>query len=590
LTFTVTAGGIALGFNGSRARPAGEGLCRAMRLTRRGGFVTEHPLEGGFREFPERFNMADYFLYERIAEGMGDRVAIKTPREELTYAQIVEESNKVGNALKHLNLNPEDRVLIALHDTPEFVATIFGTLRLGGVVAMVNPLLSPEEFRYYLEYTRCRFFICASEVAEKIAPFSMDVQTLEAVLVVGEERPQGALFRSFVESTMQESGKLDAFPTHRDDPAYWLFTSGTTGKPKANIHLQHDFPWNCERYALRTIGYTQKDVTLSVPKLFFGYATGSNLFFPFAVGGTSCLFRERATPEAIFEHVERLKPTLLVSVPTMILQMVNHPDAAKHDLRHLRAVFSAGEALPAEIYRKWKETFGVEVLDGIGSAELFHIYITNRPGDVVPGSLGKLVPGYKARIVGEDGMNVPHGDIGTLLVKGDSAAVGYFQAHEKSKETFRGDWVKSADLFRMDEHGRFWYSGRTDDILKVGGIFVSPIEIEDCLLSHAAVAECAVVAYKEQGLEKPLALVVAKEGAAPGPVLAGEIAQFVKSTIAPYKFPRRVKFVKELPKNDRGKVERKALRDAVNEEFLAGSFDTDAAAPPAAAKTGGGGA
>jgi benzoate-CoA ligase family protein len=540
--------------------------------------MTEHALTHAFREFPERFNMADYFLYERLAEGHGDKVALRTAREELTYKQVADASNRIGNALRHLGLRPEDRVLIGLHDTPEFVATIFGTLRVGGVVAMVNPLLAADEVRYYLEYTRCRAFVCTSELAEKVAPFAMEVPTLETVLVVGETKPTGDLFRSFLESEMEESPKLDAYPTHRDDPAYWLFTSGTTGKPKANIHLHHDFPWNCERYAIGTVGYNAKDVTLSVSKLFFGYATGSNLFFPFAVGGTACLFRERPTPEAVFENIERFKPTVLVNVPTMVLQMVNHPDALRHDLRGIRATFSAGEALPAELYRKWKETFRSELIDGIGSAELFHIYITNRPGDVVPGSLGKIVAGYHARIVGPDGNNVTPGEVGTLLVNGDSAAVGYFQAHEKTKEVFRGDWVRSADLFRLDGSGRFWYCGRSDDILKVGGVFVSPLEVEDCLLGHPAVAECAVVAFKQEGLDKPLALIVARPGATPGEALALEIATFVKGAIAPYKFPRRVMFVPNLPKNDRGKVERMKLRASVNDEFLKGSFDTD---PPA---------
>ena len=537
--------------------------------------MTEHALEKAFRDFPDRFNMADYFLYERLAEGAGDRVAVRTRNEELSYAQVAEAANKVGNALRNLGVRPEERVLISLHDTPEFVATIFGTLRIGGVVAMVNPLLPPEELRYYLDYTRAPVLVCASEVAQKIAPFALEVRTLEAVLVVGEEIPKGAVFRSFMEAVLEESPKLEPYPTHRDDPAYWLFTSGTTGRPKANVHLHHDFPWNCERYAIATVGYNEKDVTLSVPKLFFGYATGSNLFFPFAVGGTACLFRERATPEEMFKQIEHFRPKLLVSVPTMILQMANHPEARSHDLSCLRAVFSAGEALPAELHRKWKETFGVEVLDGIGSAELFHIYITNRPGDVVPGSLGRLVPGYRAKILGPDGHAVKPGEIGTLLVHGDSAAVGYFQAHDKTKETFQGDWVRSADLFRVDEHGRFWYSGRTDDILKVGGIFVSPIEVEDCLLAHPAVAECAVLGYQEEGLEKPIALVVPKGDLQPTAALARELAQFVKSSIAPYKFPRRVRFVKDLPKNDRGKVERKKLRDALDERAVAEAFDTD---------------
>jgi benzoate-CoA ligase family protein len=515
---------------------------------------------------------------------MGGRVALRTEKEELTYDDVVAASNQIGNALRHLNLRPEDRVLIGLNDTPEFVATIFGTLRIGGVVAMVNPLLTPEELRYYLEYTRARFFVCTPEVAAKVEPFALEVGTLEGVIVVGDEVVTGGLFHSYLQVTMAESKKLDPYPTHRDDPAYWLFTSGTTGKPKANIHLHHDFPWNCERYAKATIGYDGDDVTLSVPKLFFGYATGSNLFFPFAVGATVCLFPERATPEVVFQKIEQFSPTLLVSVPTMILSMVQHPRRNMYNmynLRGLRAVFSAGEALPVELYRQWKQAFGVEVLDGIGSAELFHIYITNRPGDVTPGSLGKLVPGYEARIVGPDGADVAVGDTGTLVVRGDSAAVGYFEAGEKTKETFLGDdWVRSADLFRQDGEGRFWYAGRSDDILKVGGIFVSPIEIEDCLLGHAAVSECAVIPYTEAGLEKPMAVVVPRPGQQPVEGLAVELARYVKSSIAPYKFPRRVRFVESLPKNDRGKVERKRLREELAAQGTEGSFDTDVPVQP----------
>jgi benzoate-CoA ligase family protein len=540
-----------------------------------------------FPEFPERFNMADYFLYDRLQEGMGERVALRTSREEITYVKLAAASNQIGNALRHLGIRPEDRVLIGLHDTPEFAATIFGTLRIGGVVAMVNPLLKADELRYTIEYTRCRVFVCSSDVAEKIAKFALDIPTLEAVIVVGEEVATGGLFRSYVQVTLEESHKLDAHATHRDDPAYWLFTSGTTGKPKANIHLHHNFPWNCERYAKAAVGYSKNDVTLSVPKLFFGYATGSNLFFPLAVGGTACLFPDRPTPEAVFENIQRFRPTLLVNVPTMIQAMAHHPDAKKYDLASLRAVFSAGEALPAELYRKWKETFGVEILDGIGSAELFHVYITNRIGEVVPGSLGKIVEGYEARIVGPDGHYVEAGEIGRLVVRGGSCAVGYFQDDAKTHATFHGGWVSSPDLFRQDAEGRFWFSGRSDDIMKVGGIFVSPLEIEDCLLTHAAVAECAVVPYKDGGLEKPMALVVAKPGLAADERLALEIALHVKAAIAPYKFPRRVKFVESLPKNDRGKVERMKLRASVNDELVAQSFDTDRAGPPTATPPGG---
>jgi benzoate-CoA ligase family protein len=528
-----------------------------------------------YMEFSERFNMADYFLFDRIKEGKGARVALRTAGRSMTYAEVAAASNRAGGALREAGLVPQDRVLISLHDTPEFVATIFGALRIGAVVAMVNPLITADEMEYFLQYSRATSLVCAPEVARKLGPRAKEVQSLHSALVAGGDGPKHAPYSSFDEAVAAQPAEVKAHPTHRDDPAYWLFTSGTTGKPKANMHLHHDFPWNCERYAKAAIGYKPNDVTLSVPKLFFGYATGSNLFFPFAVGATACLFAERATPEAVFENIARFKPTLLVSVPTMVLAMAQHPDRSKHDLSCLRGVFSAGEALPAELYRQWHEAFKVEILDGIGSAELFHIYITNTPGDVEPGSLGRLVPGYEAKIVGMDGREVNPGDVGTLFVRGDSAATGYFDDKEKTESTFEEDWVRSADLFRVDKDGRYWYSGRTDDLLKVGGIFVSPLEIEDCLLRHPAVAECAAIPYQESGLEKPLAVVVARPGHEAGARLALELARFVKGSIAPYKFPRRVLFVDELPKNDRGKVERKRLRETVSKSGLKGTIDTD---------------
>jgi len=301
------------------------------------------------------------------------------------------------------------------------------------------------------------------------------------------------------------------------------------------------------------------DVTLGVPKLFFGYATGSNLMFPFAVGATTVLFAERATPENLFERAARHGATVLTSVPTMINKMVQAAGAPR-SLQPMRACISAGEALPPELYHRWKETFDVEILDGIGSAELFHIYISNRIGEVRPGSLGKLVPGYEAKIVGADGNLVPDGEVGTLWVKGDSAAICYWQAHEKSKEVLRGDWVVSGDLFRRDAGGFFYYAGRADDMLKVGGIWVSPMEVESCLLRHPHVLETAVIGYEDDdGLVKPLAYVVCK-GVAPSEALAAEMIEHCKRELAHYKAPRKVQFVEALPRSDRGKILRRELR------------------------------
>jgi benzoate-CoA ligase family protein len=310
------------------------------------------------------------------------------------------------------------------------------------------------------------------------------------------------------------------------------------------------------------MGLREDDLTVSVPKLFFGYATGTNLLFPFAVGGATALFSERSEPATLFDVIERYKPTILTSVPTMINGMLNHPGGSGRDLSSLRLCLSAGEALPPELYRRWMEVFGVEILDGIGSAEMFHIYISNSPGAVVPGSLGRLVPGYEARIVDAEGQDVPPGEAGTLWIKGESAAILYWQAHEKSKEVLRGDWVVTGDHMRRDERDIFWYEGRTDDMLKVSGIFVSPYEVENCLLQHARVAECAVIGYKDRdGLTKSKAFVVPRNGDG-DTNLARELQDFVKTRLAPFKYPRIVEFVSSLPKNDRGKIDRRRLGGA----------------------------
>jgi benzoate-CoA ligase family protein len=357
------------------------------------------------------------------------------------------------------------------------------------------------------------------------------------------------------------SPELTAYATSRDDPSVWLFTSGSTGKPKAAVHLHHDFPYNTECYAKRVLQMRGEDVTLGVPKLFFGYATGTDLMFPFAVGATAVLFRDKSTPERLFELSARHRPTVLTSVPTMINKMVQHEAGESSSaLASLRVCISAGEALPPELYQRWKSRFGVEILDGIGSAELFHIYISNRFGEVRPGSLGRLVPGYDARVVGPDERDVPEGEIGTLWVKGDSAALCYWQAHEKSKQVLRGDWVVSGDLFRRDGEGFFYYAGRADDMLKVGGIFVSPMEVESCLLRHAEVLEAAVVGFEDDdGLVKPLAYVVPK-GAAPSEELARSLIEHCKRELARYKAPHRIEFVSALPRSDRGKILRRELR------------------------------
>jgi benzoate-CoA ligase len=519
--------------------------------------------------FPEQFNLATYYLDARIEEGFGGKIAVYCGNKQYTYLDVQRMANQIGNALQRLGVEMEDRVLIVLPDSIEFVAAWFGVAKIGAVITMVNTILPAADYEYYLDYTRAKVAFVEASVLERFTPAASTSPYLKHTIVVGA-KVSGSLegvegrstVRSFIRITMESPETLETAPTKRDDIAIWLFTSGSTGHPKAAVHLQHDLPYNTECYAKQVLGINKDDITLSVPKLFFGYATGTNLLFPFAVGGATALFTGRSTAETMYEMIQKHRPTILTSVPTMINAMLQIEGAKeRYDLSSLRFCLSAGEALPPELYQRWVDTFGVEILDGIGSAEMFHIYITNYPGDVKLGSLGRIVPGYEAMIVNAEGRKVPDGEMGTLRVKGDSAALCYWNAHETSKATFAGDWCTTGDQFRVDEQGYYWYCGRTDEMLKVGGIFVSPTEIENCLQEHEAVRECAVVgASDEQKLTKPKAFVVLADGYAANDELATELKEYVKVRLAVYKYPRWIEFREDLPKNDRGKIDRKLLK------------------------------
>jgi benzoate-CoA ligase len=557
-------------------------------------------------QFPERFNMADYFLFHNVEDGRENKICLYFEDQTYTYGDTVRMSNRVGNALRELGVNQENRILIILPDCPEFVWTWFGAARIGAVITMVNPLMTAEDYKYYLNYARARVAVIPQSLRETFGAVVKETPYLKSVLVVGRDVTQTVSLRgdgeaqtigfttdinehtqtnslrynksiswsSFDETVNSAADECTPADTHRDDIAIWLFSSGSTGQPKGAVHLQHDLPFNTEVFAKRTMGVSENDLTVSVPKLFFGYATGTNLLFPFAVGGATALFSERSTPEKLFQVIERYRPTILTTVPTMINSMLNAPDAGQRDLSSLRFCYSAGEALPIELYERWKRTVGIEICDGIGSAEMFHIYISNRPGDVKPGSLGKVVNGYEAKIVDAEGQSVPTGQMGTLRIKGDSAALCYWNAHEKSKETFAGDWCTTGDQFHVDEEGYYWYHGRTDDMLKVSGIFVAPAEIENCLLQHEAVLECAVIgAEVGDGLIKPKAFVVLREGSTATDDVAEQMKAFVRSHLARYKYPRWIEFVSSLPKNDRGKIDRKTLKQREAQSRFSSSQD-----------------
>jgi benzoate-CoA ligase len=513
--------------------------------------------------FPDDFNLADYLLDRNVARHPA-KVAVRCGDAAYTYADVDSMSRQVAGVLAELGVAMERRVLLVLPDGVEFVASWLGTLRAGAVFAMANTLMTAEDYLYYLDYTRAPVAIIHESVRERFDQVRGAARHLKVLLVAGD--PGGHL--SLEHEMARASATTPTAPTHADDIAGWLFTSGSTGKPKAAVHFHQDFAFNIETYAARVLAMREDDVTLSVPKLFFGYATGTNLMFPFAAGGTTVLFPDRSTPEVLFDHIARHRPTVLTSVPTMINMMLQARETmrppARPDLSCLRVVLSAGEALPGELYRRWKSAFGVEILDGIGSAEMFHIYISNRFGDVREDSLGRLVPGYEARIVGPDGADLPAGEQGTLWVRGGSTALCYWQRRASSRQTFRGDWCVTGDQFRRDEAGYFYYCGRTDDMLKVSGIFVSPLEIEDCLLGHEAVKEAAVVGETDaDGLVKPKAYVALRDGRTPSRDVALALKAHVKQRLAPYKYPRWVAFVTALPRSDRGKVLRTDLRGGV---------------------------
>lgn len=511
--------------------------------------------------FPERFNMADYFLDARIREGRGDRVAVKVGDRAFTYTEVQALANQARFALARHAIDLEDRVLLLLPDGVEFAVAWFGIVKAGAVFCMGNPLAPEADLEYLLGYTRARAVIAHESVFDRLGPALEKHPRCRARFWVGSS-PAPAGWLAWDEELARSPRHTENADTSRDDVAGWLFTSGTTGKPKGAVHFHHDFPYNTECYAKRVLGLTESDVFLSVSRLFFGYATGTNLMFPFAVGGTAVFFPEKPTPERMIGEIAKHGVTVLSNVPAMIRQMVDHPGLDPKQLASLRYCLSAGEALPPQLYERWRGLGLAEILDGIGSAELFHIYITNYPNDVVLGSLGRLVPGYDAKIVGAEGQEVAGGEVGRLAVRGDSAALCYFGDQEKSKSTFiGGDWVLSADLFRK-EGDYFYYSGRGDDILKVRGMFVSPLEIEDCLAKHEAVKECAVVgALDEEGMTIPKAVVVLREGFDGSDAMVAALMDHVKITLARYKFPRVIRFVASLPRNDRGKILRRELSD-----------------------------
>ncbi len=510
---------------------------------------------------PQYYNVTTKLIDEMVDKGLGDKVFVYYRDKSYTYRQMQAMINQVGNALHILGVHMEERVMLVMYDSPEAMASFFGTIKIGAIPIPVNYMYTMHDYRYLLNNSRARTLIADADFIGDIEGFSDKFLYLRNTIIVGKQAK--GFHIGFHDIVDRCSDKLEAAYTTFEDAAFWNYTSGSTGVPKAAVHLQHDVFSCIDSYAKGTLDLTQDDTLLSASKFFFAYGLGNSFFYPPGVGASVVLLAERPKPQTIYETIGRYHPTVFFGVPTLYASLLEVPEAEKnYNLSSLRICTSAGEALPTEIFHEWKRRFGLEILDGIGSTELLHIFISNRPGDVKPGSSGKIVPGYQARIVDDNGDEVPDGELGWLQVKGESTAAYYYRHHDKTKSSMLGEWFNTGDKYYRDAQGYYYYCGRGDDMLKVGGIWVSPIEVEDALIAHPAILEAAVVAKKdEHNLTKPKAYVVLKQGRQPSEELAADIQAFVKKSIAPYKFPRWIEFVEDLPKTSTGKIQRFKLRE-----------------------------
>jgi len=475
--------------------------------------------------------------------------------------------NRLGNSLRdQLGVRPEERVVLLLVDGPEFVYSFFGAIKIGAIPVPLNTLWKPADYQYVLRDSRAAVIIASEALLPQIEQIpASERRTLKHIVVVGDAHTR------FADLVDAGSPELDAEPTSRDAPAFWQYSSGSTGLPKGCVHLQHDLVMCAELYGKGVLGIQPTDRTFSVAKLFFAYGLGNALTMPFSVGATTILWPGPPTPQNVYAVIEQHRPTLFYSVPTGYGMMLAHQRGAQSgqpdfDLSSIRIAISAGEALPDALSSRFKDRFGIDIIDAIGSTEAAYMFISNRPGAIRPGSSGLIVPGYGAKLLDDAGAPVPRGEIGNLWIEGDSVCAGYWNQHEKTKNTMQGRWLRTGDKYTQDEDGYFFYSGRSDDMLKVGGQWVSPVEVESALISHAAVLECGVVGHEDHdALTKPMAFVVLRDGTNGTVELAKELQQFVRDRLAEYKRPRWVEFLPELPKTATGKIQRFKLREMARE-------------------------
>ena len=503
------------------------------------------------------FNVAVPFIERHVTEGRADCVALRTVTEDVTYGQLAERVNRCGHLLQSMGLAAGDRVLMVVNDCPEFVYLFWGAIKTGVVPVPVNTLLRAADYQYMIDDSGCALVVYSPEYASEVEPaLAAAHHQPKAMLTEGSKSLQARL--------QSAAPHLDAIACTADNVGFWLYSSGSTGRPKGAVHRHRDIVVTCVYYAEETLAMRADDVCFSAAKLFFAYGLGNAMTFPLWMGATAVLSDERPSPEMTFRLIEHFKPTLYFGVPTLYAAQLRELETASPDLSSLRACVSAGEALPADLFRRWQERTGLTILDGIGSTELLHIFISNQLDDYKPGASGRLVPGYEAKILDENGQEVPAGEVGQLMIKGDSSAAYYWNNPEKTAETMRGEWIHTGDTYSRDEAGYYTYGGRSDDMLKVGGIWCSPVEIESRLIEHPKVLEAAIVGREDEDqLIKPEAFIVLNEAGDASDALADELLEHCKSGLARYKYPRWFNFVEDLPKTATGKIQRFKLRRGV---------------------------
>ena len=513
------------------------------------------------QSLPEQFNAATFFVDRHLAEGRGGRPAFRTGGRTVTYAEVAESVDRCGNALVALGLEMEQRALIVLNDTPAFAAAFWGTAKLGAVAVPVNPLMTALEYEFLLNDSRARVAIVEASVAARLLAVRHRCPHLRAVVVVGGPAVPGT--RDFAELLAEAAPSLEAARTVREDIAYWGYTSGSTGKPKAAVHSHKDFVAAADLVGVGIFGLGPDDLVFSASKLFFAFGLGNSLYFPARVGAASVLVPERLDAERAFDVIAAERPSVFFTVPTLYARMLAVDEAERRwDLSSLRYCVSSGEALPPAIFDAWAERFGLELVEVVGSTEALHDFIANRPGQARRGASGRVVPGFEARLVDEAGAPVPDGTVGHLLVKGETTAPYYWNRLERTRATMQGEWLRTGDMFSRDADGFFYFAGRSDDMLKVAGMWVSPSEIEAQLVEHPAVLEAGVVGMADgEGLTRPHAFVVLKPGWTPSRDLARALEEAVR-TGGGHRTPAAVAFVDDLPKTATGKVQRFRLREA----------------------------